>query len=63
MLLSSHTTYIDLHLTAADVEEETGGKWRAGDQAKSSRAFQRAIQIYSDGIEKHPKDFDLAYNK
>lgn len=56
-------TGTDTLFIAADVEEETGGKWRAGDQAKSSRAFQRAIQIYSDGLEKHPKDFDLAYNK
>ncbi|GAB7354396.1 hypothetical protein MBLNU459_g4894t1 [Dothideomycetes sp. NU459] len=48
---------------AADLEEETGGKWRAGDQAKSSRAFLRAIQIYNDGLQKHPKNFDLAYNK
>ena len=51
------------HETAADLEEETGGKWRAGDPAKSSRAFLRAIQIYNDGLQKHPKNFDLAYNK
>lgn len=48
---------------AADAEEETGGKWRAGDQAKSCRAFLRAIQIYNNGLQKHPKNFDLAYNK
>lgn len=52
-----------LSLIAADAEEETGGKWRAGDQAKSCRAFLRAIQIYNDGLQKHPKNFDLAYNK
>ncbi|KAI4716432.1 hypothetical protein E4T48_07360 [Aureobasidium sp. EXF-10727] len=48
---------------AADVEEETGGKWRAGDPAKSSRAFIRAIEIYNNGLQRHPKDADLAYNK
>ncbi|THZ06801.1 hypothetical protein D6C93_01322, partial [Aureobasidium pullulans] len=48
---------------AADAEEETGGKWRAGDPAKSSRAFVRAIEIYNNGLQKHPKDADLAYNK
>lgn len=52
-----------IRLIAADAEEETGGKWRAGDQAKSCRAFIRAIQIYNDGLQKHPKNFDLAYNK
>ncbi|KAG2167552.1 hypothetical protein JADG_007291 [Aureobasidium aubasidani] len=48
---------------AADAEEETGGKWRAGDPAKSSRAFVRAIEIYNNGLQKYPKDADLAYNK
>ncbi|KAK5113677.1 hypothetical protein LTR62_003304 [Meristemomyces frigidus] len=48
---------------AADVEEETGGKWRAGDPAKSGRAFVRALEIYDRGLQKHPKSFDLAYNK
>ncbi|KAH0139583.1 hypothetical protein KCU67_g15120, partial [Aureobasidium melanogenum] len=48
---------------AADAEEETGGKWRAGDPAKSCRAFVRAIDIYNNGLQRHPKDADLAYNK
>ncbi|KAG9839531.1 hypothetical protein KCU98_g9698, partial [Aureobasidium melanogenum] len=48
---------------AADAEEETGGKWRAGDPAKSCRAFVRAIEIYNNGLQRHPKDADLAYNK
>ncbi|GAB7358381.1 hypothetical protein MBLNU230_g2451t1 [Neophaeotheca triangularis] len=48
---------------AADVEEETGGKWRAGDPAKSGRAFMRALEIYDNGVQKHPENFDLAYNK
>ncbi|CAC9886269.1 unnamed protein product [Aureobasidium pullulans] len=55
--------YFLLCLKAADAEEETGGKWRAGDPAKSSRAFVRAIEIYNNGLQKHPKDADLAYNK
>jgi hypothetical protein len=48
---------------AADLEEETGGKWRAGDPAKSGRAFVRALEIYDRGIQRHPHSFDLAYNK
>ncbi|KXL41456.1 hypothetical protein M433DRAFT_45261, partial [Acidomyces richmondensis BFW] len=48
---------------AADFFEDTGGKWRAGDPAKSGRAFIRALDVYSNGILKHPKSFDLAYNK
>jgi len=48
---------------AADFFEDTGGKWRAGDSAKSGRAFVRALDVYSKGISKHPKSFDLAYNK
>ncbi|KAF2157073.1 hypothetical protein K461DRAFT_309251 [Myriangium duriaei CBS 260.36] len=48
---------------AADAEEETGGKWRAGDKAKSCRAFVRAIELYDQGLSRHPRNFDLAYNK
>nr|POE77455.1 upf0656 protein [Quercus suber] len=48
---------------AADVEEDTGGKWRAGDPAKSGRAFVRALEIYDKGLQKHAGNFDLAYNK
>lgn len=48
---------------AADLEEETGGKWRAGDRAKSGRAFVRALEIYDKGLQRHPNSFDLAYNK
>jgi len=50
-------------ISAADFEEATGGKWRAGDPAKSGRAFLRAIEIYNNGLARHPRDFDLAYNK
>ena len=48
---------------AADREEETGGKWRAGDTAKSGRAFVRALEIYDKGLLSYPSNFDLAYNK
>ncbi|KAK6440440.1 hypothetical protein LTR95_003326 [Oleoguttula sp. CCFEE 5521] len=48
---------------AADFEEEAGGKWRAGDPAKSARAFTRALELYGRGLSKHPQNFDLAYNK
>lgn len=48
---------------AADREEETGGKWRAGDPGKSGRAFLRALEIYDKGLQKFPTNFDLAYNK
>ncbi|KAK0322973.1 hypothetical protein LTR91_003909 [Friedmanniomyces endolithicus] len=53
----------DDYQEAADFEEETGGKWRAGDPAKSGRAFVRALEIYNQGLQKHPASFDLAYNK
>lgn len=48
---------------AADAEEDTGGKWRGGDPAKSCRAFVRALYIYDNGIQRYPKNFDLAYNR
>ncbi|KAI7301256.1 hypothetical protein KC315_g16744 [Hortaea werneckii] len=48
---------------AADLEEETGGKWRAGDPAKAGRAFVRALEVYDNGLKKHTQNFDLAYNK
>ncbi|KAK4890715.1 hypothetical protein LTR27_010642 [Elasticomyces elasticus] len=48
---------------AADQEEETGGKWRAGDPAKSGRAFVRALEIYDKGLQRYRTSFDLAYNK
>ena len=48
---------------AADREENTGSKWRAGDSAKSGRAFVRALQVYDDGLKRYPISFDLAYNK
>ena len=43
--------------------EEAGEKWRAGDSAKSSRFFVRAIELYDAGLECFPDSFDLSYNK
>lgn len=48
---------------AADREEETGGKHRVGDGQKSTRAFLRALDLYDQGLKRHPTNFDLAYNK
>ncbi|KAI0880649.1 uncharacterized protein GGS22DRAFT_81490 [Annulohypoxylon maeteangense] len=49
---------------SAGVEfEEAAGKWRAGDAAKSMRFFQRAIDVYDQGLRKFPQNADLAYNK
>ena len=53
----------DEYQEAADREEDAGGKHRAGDPAKSGRAFLRALEIYDRGLTKFPNDFDLAYNK
>jgi hypothetical protein len=43
--------------------EEAGEKWRAGDAAKSMRFFTRAIDMYDRGLQRHPTNPDLAYNK
>ncbi|MCJ1437360.1 hypothetical protein MMC27_006747 [Xylographa pallens] len=43
--------------------EEAGEKWRAGDAAKSSRFFVRAVELYDAGLERFPHSFDLSYNK
>lgn len=58
-----HPQTADDFQEAADLEEETGGKWRAGDAAKSGRAYVRALDIYEKGLQKYPANFDLAYNK
>lgn len=50
-------------LEAADEHEQAAGKWRAGDAAKATRFFKRAIDTYNEGLKKHPQSFDLAYNK
>lgn len=43
--------------------EEAGGKWRAGDAAKSLRFFSRAVEVYDQGLHRFPSSLDLAYNK
>lgn len=50
-------------LEVADEHEQAAGKWRAGDAAKATRFFNRAIDAYNEGLKKHPQSFDLAYNK
>ncbi|KAF2032219.1 hypothetical protein EK21DRAFT_99101 [Setomelanomma holmii] len=50
-------------LEAADEHEQAAGKWRAGDAAKATRFFNRAIEMYNEGLKRFPKSFDLAYNK
>jgi hypothetical protein len=50
-------------LEAADEHEQAAGKWRAGDAAKATRFFKRAIDTYNEGLKRHPQSFDLAYNK
>jgi hypothetical protein len=50
-------------LDAADDFEQAAGKWRAGDAAKATRFFNRAIDVYSEGLKRFPGSFDLAYNK
>jgi len=50
-------------LEAADEHEQAAGKWRAGDAAKATRFFNRAIDAYTEGLKRHPQSFDLAYNK
>ncbi|KAJ4374205.1 hypothetical protein N0V83_002946 [Neocucurbitaria cava] len=50
-------------LEAADEFEQAAGKWRAGDAAKATRFFNRAIDTYNEGLKRYPRSFDLAYNK
>lgn len=49
---------------AAGVDlEEAGEKWRAGDAAKASRFFLRAIEMYDEGLSIFSGSFDMEYNK
>ncbi|KAF2022200.1 hypothetical protein BU24DRAFT_363308, partial [Aaosphaeria arxii CBS 175.79] len=50
-------------LEAADEEEAGAGKWKAGDPAKATRFYNRAIDFYNAGLARYPNSFDLAYNK
>jgi len=53
-----------LNQWAAGVEfEEAGEKWRAGDAAKSTRFFIRAVDNYETALQEFPQSFNLAYNK
>ncbi|KAH8664239.1 hypothetical protein BX600DRAFT_464071 [Xylariales sp. PMI_506] len=53
----------DDYLAAGVDFEEAAGKWRAGDAVKSMRFFQRAIEVYEQGLQAFPTNLDLAYNK
>lgn len=53
----------DEYLAAGVDLEEAGEKWRAGDAAKASRFFVRAIESYDEGLSLFPASFDMAYNK
>ncbi|PQE18149.1 hypothetical protein CJF30_00009319 [Rutstroemia sp. NJR-2017a BBW] len=53
----------DEYLAAGVDFEEAGEKWRAGDAAKSTRFFVRAIDTYDEALRRFPDSFDLAYNK
>ncbi|KAF1941266.1 hypothetical protein EJ02DRAFT_455334 [Clathrospora elynae] len=50
-------------LDAADDLEQSAGKWRAGDAPKATRFFNKAIDMYNEGLKRFPQSFDLAYNK
>lgn len=53
----------DDYLAAAVDDEDAMGKHRGGDPVKSLRFAQKALDLYTQGLSKHPKNFDLAYNK
>ncbi|KAI1757797.1 hypothetical protein F4782DRAFT_480059 [Xylaria castorea] len=53
----------DDYLAAADGHEEAMGKHRVGDPVKSLRFVDRALDVYSEGLARFPRSFDLAYNK
>lgn len=39
------------------------GKHRGGDPLKSLRFARKALDLYTQGLSKYPRNFDLAYNK
>ena len=45
-------------LEVADDFEQSAGKWRAGDAAKATRFFNRAIDAYNTGLQRFPNSFD-----
>ena len=54
---------IDDYLESGDSHEEAMRKHRGGDPAKALRFADRALDVYSQGLAKFPRSFDLAYNK
>ncbi|KPI36156.1 uncharacterized protein AB675_8889 [Cyphellophora attinorum] len=53
----------DDYLAVGVDHEDAAGKWRAGDASKSLRFFNRAIEVYTQGLARYPKSLDLSYNK
>ncbi|KAK5629817.1 hypothetical protein RRF57_005532 [Xylaria bambusicola] len=51
------------YLQSGDSHEEAMRKHRVGDPAKALRFADRALDVYSQGLAKFPRSFDLAYNK
>ncbi|KAI2642924.1 hypothetical protein GGS21DRAFT_198894 [Xylaria nigripes] len=54
---------VDDYLELGDSHEEAMRKHRGGDPAKALRFADRALDVYSQGLDKFPRSFDLAYNK
>ncbi|KAI0802591.1 hypothetical protein GGR55DRAFT_417684 [Xylaria sp. FL0064] len=53
----------DDYLQLGDSHEEAMRKHRFGDPAKALRFADRALDVYSQGLARFPRSFDLAYNK
>ncbi|KAI3336331.1 hypothetical protein HD806DRAFT_517572 [Xylariaceae sp. AK1471] len=53
----------DDYLELSDSHEEAMRKHRVGDPVKALRFADRALDVYSQGLAKFPRSFDLAYNK
>ncbi|KAI1426182.1 hypothetical protein F5Y12DRAFT_784112 [Xylaria sp. FL1777] len=53
----------DDYLQSGDSHEEAMRKHRVGDPAKALRFADRALDVYSQGLARFPRSFDLAYNK
>ncbi|KAI1276584.1 hypothetical protein F5Y07DRAFT_132637 [Xylaria sp. FL0933] len=53
----------DDYLQLGDSHEEAMRKHRFGDPAKALRFADRALDVYTQGLARFPRSFDLAYNK
>ncbi|KAF2970247.1 hypothetical protein GQX73_g3300 [Xylaria multiplex] len=53
----------DDYLELGDSHEEAMRKHRVGDPVKALRFADRALDVYSQGLARFPRSFDLAYNK